>query len=360
MPGGKFAGWVLAAAIASLPLLLVAQNDDGPILRPHKSAPQPPPAATATLLAMCDLSCNWSLDGEQKGHIEAGASAKAKVGLGQHVVIATTEDGLDRVQQVAEARNSGQTVVTLELKPLRAARLAAESNTTLLVTCDLACNWKLDGESKGHIEAGGSAKAQAAFGDHIVSAATDDGMDSAELARSYKETGQALVRIDLSTVRTARVAAQQKASEDAKAARLQQERLRQKEHQDAIARDTWADPATGLMWTKRDNGKDVNWSRAGEYCRNLRLDSHSDWRLPEIDELQAIYDPSRSEQDWEYGARHYHVKGQLELSGWLWSSSQKNASGKAWLYEFLNGKQSPFGLDNYYGGRALCVRRSGE
>jgi hypothetical protein len=48
--------------------------------------------AGATLLVMCDLACDWKLDGEAKGLIDAGGSAKAKVEFGQHLVIATTEE----------------------------------------------------------------------------------------------------------------------------------------------------------------------------------------------------------------------------------------------------------------------------
>lgn len=54
---------------------------------------------------------------------------------------------------------------------------------------------------------------------------------------------------------------------------------------------TWTDPATGQMWTARDNGRDVNWNEATNYCANLNLGGYSNWRLPRIEELQGIYDP---------------------------------------------------------------------
>jgi hypothetical protein len=47
----------------------------------------------------------------------------------------------------------------------------------------------------------------------------------------------------------------------------------------------WVDPATGLMWAGKDNGKDVSWSKAVKYCRNLRLAGYSDWRLATLAEL---------------------------------------------------------------------------
>lgn len=58
----------------------------------------------------------------------------------------------------------------------------------------------------------------------------------------------------------------------------------------AQAHATWTDPATGLMWAKDTNSSTVNWNQASNYCSNLRLAGHSDWRLPTIDELGGIYD----------------------------------------------------------------------
>jgi serine/threonine protein kinase len=53
---------------------------------------------------------------------------------------------------------------------------------------------------------------------------------------------------------------------------------------------TWTDSATGLMWTKTDNGRDLSWQQAADYCRSLQLAGHTGWRLATIDELQGIYD----------------------------------------------------------------------
>ena len=61
-----------------------------------------------------------------KGRIEAGNSAKTKIDLGKHQVIAATVDGLDKVQQTADVKTAGQTAVSIELKPVRDARLKAE------------------------------------------------------------------------------------------------------------------------------------------------------------------------------------------------------------------------------------------
>jgi Protein of unknown function (DUF1566) len=64
--------------------------------------------------------------------------------------------------------------------------------------------------------------------------------------------------------------------------------------QDQRAAGEWIDPQTHLMWTLNDNGHDINWKGAVEYCKALRTGGFSDWRLASIEELKGIYDPGSS------------------------------------------------------------------
>ena len=57
---------------------------------------------------------------------------------------------------------------------------------------------------------------------------------------------------------------------------------------------TIADEATGLMWTKADSGKTMNWRKALAWCEKLKLAGHDDWRLPNAKELQSIVDYTRA------------------------------------------------------------------
>jgi hypothetical protein len=283
---GGFTGWVLAMFLAVAMGQALAQQDDGPILLP---TPKPKPAPAATLLVLCDLACNWKLDAVAQGRIDAGGSAKAKVELGQHLVVAVTEDGLDKVEKEFDIRSTGQTLARMDLAPVRDARLKAEQQVR----------------------------------DKAWQQARD------EAAQEARE-------------KAARRAREKAAIQDA----------------DKI----WTDPATRLMWAKKDNGSDVNWQRAGSYCRNLRLAGYTDWRLPSIGELSGIYDPGANVEG-EQGSGNratWHVKGKLRLSGYSWSSSQGNSAWEAWIFFFSNGARysSPLlgsGLD-----RALCVRGPGE
>lgn len=122
----------------------------------------------------------------------------------------------------------------------------------------------------------------------------------------------------------------------------------------------WTDPATGLTWTRHDNGSDVDWYQAKEYCANLRL-AGAGWRLPTIDELRGIYNPSVDVRQLSPGGgiSLFHLTGDLSLTGWQWSSSLSSISGKAWYLDFTDGPFThPFKDSDFH--RALCVRRSGE
>lgn len=144
--------------------------------------------------------------------------------------------------------------------------------------------------------------------------------------------------------------------------------------QDTQVRGYWVDPATGLMWAGKDNGKDVNWGKAKKYCRDLRLGGYSDWRLATIEELQGIYDKNAEAPG--LGGKHnddpltFNIKGNLFLTGDPWSNSKVlghdgHPTPHVWYFNFINGIKktedgSWFGRFADDGMRALCVRRSGQ
>ncbi len=60
-----------------------------------------------------------------------------------------------------------------------------------------------------------------------------------------------------------------------------------------------SDKATGLMWSKDDSKKGMNWEEALEYAEHKNKENYlgySDWRLPNAKELQSIVDYTRSPQ----------------------------------------------------------------
>lgn len=125
---------------------------------------------------------------------------------------------------------------------------------------------------------------------------------------------------------------------------------------------TWTDPTTGLTWTRMDNGTDVAWQDAVRFCGNLQFAGHTDWRLPTIDELQGIYQSRVSipAQCCSGLKVNWHVKGNLRLSGWLWSSSKANTASSAWGFNFDGGSRFASPVSLTQDQRALCVRRTGN
>ena len=102
----------MAAVMIMAALPALAQQDEGPILRPK---PQPKPAPSTTLLVMCDLACDWKLDGEAKGRIDAGGSVKAKVMPGQHMVASALGHAYLLIEDVGYA-STGRTAL-IEFDP---------------------------------------------------------------------------------------------------------------------------------------------------------------------------------------------------------------------------------------------------
>lgn len=100
-----------------------------------------------------------------------------------------------------------------------------------------------------------------------------------------------------------------------------------------LAFDLVVDDQTGLIW--QDNGKAKtikrDWVGAKAYCRNLSFAGYSDWRLPDIKELQSIVDikrhkPAIAESFKSVASNHY------------WSSTKTVPdSTNAWYVQFENG-----------------------
>jgi cytochrome c6 len=106
------------------------------------------------------------------------------------------------------------------LKPKK--RPAKPASSTLLVFCDLACDWNLDGVAKGRIEAGASAREKVDPGQHLVVAATEDGVDQFKQVSELKPAEQTVLSISLKPLRDARLKSEQEAQ--AKAALTQQQK----------------------------------------------------------------------------------------------------------------------------------------
>jgi len=105
---------------------------------------------------------------------------------------------------------------------------------------------------------------------------------------------------------------------------------------------TISDEATGLMWTQTDSGKGLNWQQALKYAENSKFAGYSDWRLPNVKELQSIVDYKRSPNTSGSPAIDpiFRLSSILNKSGWIefpyyWTSTthkrKKNGTTAAYI-----------------------------
>jgi hypothetical protein len=133
--------------------------------------------------------------------------------------------------------------------------------------------------------------------------------------------------------------------------------------QSVLSGAVWTDPATGLMWQRRDNGdnNDLTWLQAVNYCRSASTGGYSGWRLPAIDELIGIYDASQSvayQCCSNHGATSgvMHVKGGMQLSGEEWASSESDDGNGAYRIWLSDSSHSVWTKTESFEGRGICVR----
>ena len=97
----------------------------------------------------------------------------------------------------------------------------------------------------------------------------------------------------------------------------------------------------GLTVNRAQNGADVNWSEAENYCKNLNMHGFDDWRLPDVNEAVKIVESGR-------------LKG--EASYVMWTSTHKGA--KQAVIVGMSGAVNELGIQNRGQCRARCVRGS--
>ncbi len=113
--------------------------------------------------------------------------------------------------------------------------------------------------------------------------------------------------------------------------------------------NTVLDTKTGLMWATKDNQVDTNWDAAKSFCENYSAGKHNDWRLPTLEELGTIYDPTSTKQ--------YQAAAPITLSGCCpWSSDTRRKRARTIF--FIGGEINTFPKKFSTGFRALPVRKA--
>ena len=104
---------------------------------------------------------------------------------------------------------------------------------------------------------------------------------------------------------------------------------------------TVTDMATGLMWQKETNPRKGP-KEAEEFCRNLKLAGYSDWRLPNIKELNTILNLDEKTGSWFFEDVFPIPENEAMLH---YSSCGLFERHYGWVTNFT------YGYDGYYGGR---------
>ena len=79
---------------------------------------------------------------------------------------------------------------------------------------------------------------------------------------------------------------------------------------------TVSDKMSDLMWQQQDDGETRNWQEALNYCNGLTLAGHTDWRLPNVKELQSIVNYQRPAPAIDTASF-----GVSDPAAWYWSST---------------------------------------
>jgi hypothetical protein len=107
--------------------------------------------------------------------------------------------------------------------------------------------------------------------------------------------------------------------------------------------DLVLDKETGLIWAKDANLADGTrtWEEAVTYCRNRNIGNRKGWRLPTVEELASLVDPTQSYPVLPSG----HPFENVQCYNY-WSSTPYEAdTASAWIVYMFNGHV-------YYGAKS--------
>ena len=105
-----------------------------------------------------------------------------------------------------------------------------------------------------------------------------------------------------------------------------------------LGADGVRDARTGMVWMSEDTGRSLSWSDAERHCDSLAPHlSGEGWRLPAIDELDSLYDPSTEQPCGE--TTNCRLDPAIDLSRpYLWSATAPQSDRRVY-YDFSLGTQ---------------------
>lgn len=110
---------------------------------------------------------------------------------------------------------------------------------------------------------------------------------------------------------------------------------------------TVLDTKTKLMWMGRDNGSGMSWPDAKKYAQDYHGAGYSDWRLPTLAEVSALYDKAKTRKtfcapavdDLGAAADEVHLPETIHLTCTrVWTSQERgDKAGLVTVFDFHSG-----------------------
>lgn len=105
-----------------------------------------------------------------------------------------------------------------------------------------------------------------------------------------------------------------------------------------LADDLVLDRETGLIWARDASLIGLqNWLDANTLCRKLELGNRSGWRLPAVEELSSLVDPSQSGLALPTGHPFVNVQYGAGVDAYWTCTNCENPTDAAWFVNFWRG-----------------------
>lgn len=116
--------------------------------------------------------------------------------------------------------------------------------------------------------------------------------------------------------------------------------------------DLVLDRETGLVWQRFPDALSVDWFQAVTFCYTMTAGNRKGWRLPTIEELASLIDPTQTNPSLPIG----HPFSNVQVSFYWSATTNAEDTSKAWGWIFTNGGSSAiFKTANDFSYR-WCVR----
>jgi Protein of unknown function (DUF1566) len=288
--------------------LAAAEPEDG-ASSPREAAPSTIPVTPDEPLAGEETAA--STDGEEPSALSEG------------------EEPAKALEGEASAESSEQPKLKIPKRLALQVPEALRPEVEVIFVADAASRLSSDGVELGILPANEKRRVRLRTGEHWIKAKSVDRPAAVwDRVVTVKEAGDQPIEIKM-----------QKAIRD----------LERTDRHTAIYRA----PKSDLMWTRRDNGKDVRWEQAVTYCEELTLGGYDDWRLPTLEELRSI------RALWSNAP--FKIVAQIGLTACCpWSADSEQEGEKAWNFNFVHRRPFLGHVDYSFNGRALCVRIATE